>query len=212
MPHLYSTTALAWDATGGRLAVGTAAGAAALYAASLRRARYCPRASPHSYDLTWLSRSQVQIAAAAASFKISARGGHDITKVDIYRDKYVVAFTTATLLLGNLATFKLAEIDWCQSGGERFCFENDRVALVYNLGELTVVQYDRNAPLATLRSEHVSPYLVSCAVGPARGGGGGGGAGDTRGVAAVAHLVDTHTIRILDMHTKTGPQARLLHH
>jgi intraflagellar transport protein 172 len=143
----------------------------------------------------------VQIAATSASFKITARGGHDITKIDLYQDKFVVAFTTATLLLGNLLTYKLAEIDWQQSGGEKFYFENERTVMVYNLGELIVIQYDRNVPLISLRTEHVSPYLVSSAVPQYQSG------SESKKVERVAYLVDLQTVRILDMATRTGPQV-----
>jgi intraflagellar transport protein 172 len=143
----------------------------------------------------------VQIAAASASFKITARGGHDITKIDLYQDKFVVAFTTATLLLGNLLTCKLAEIDWQQSASEKFYFENERTVIVYNLGELFVIQYDRNVPLISIRTEHVSPYLVSSAVSQYQSSSG------LKNVERLAYLVDLQTVRILDMATRTGPQV-----
>ena len=202
VPNAYSTTALAWDTTGGHLAVGTLTGAVHLYKGSLRRARYCPAGSPHAYDLTWTSRSQVQITAPNASFKLSARGHHDITKVDIYRGQFVVAFTTATLLVGNLVTFKVAEIDWQQRGTEKFHFENDRVAMLYCEGELTIIEYERATPLLALRTAHVSPYLVSCVLSQTRIG------GELRDVQALAYLVDRHTVRILDIPSRSGPEAR----
>jgi intraflagellar transport protein 172 len=103
--------------------------------------------------------------------------------------------------LGNFTTFKLAEIDWVASGCECFHFESDRVAMIYNLGELTVVDYERSAPLAALRTEHMSPYLVSCVIGEHRKG------GELETVSILAYLVDMQSIRVMDMLTKTGPQA-----
>jgi intraflagellar transport protein 172 len=204
VPNIYSTTALAWDPSGGKLAVGSLTGGVSIYSTSLRRARYCPRGSSRVYDFIWMSRSQIQISAPNASFKITARGNHDITKVDVYRDQFVVAFTTATLLLGNLVTFKLAEIEWQQSGTEKFHFENDRVAMVYNEGELSVIEYERHTPLVTLRTAHISPYLVSCVVSQHRVG------NVVKNVKALAYLVDMQAIRVLDIVTKSGPQVHPL--
>ena len=199
--NAYSITALAWAPSGSHLALGTLSGSLALYAASLRRARYAAPGSSVVYDLTWLSRSQIEISAPHATFKITARSERPITKVDIYRDQFVVAFTRASLLMGNLTSFKLAEIDWAPTGSERFHFENDRVAMVVCAGEVTVIEYDQNTPLATFRSEHLSPYLTSCAVGQHRV------RGAIRDVAAIAYLIDAQTVKVLDAHTNTGPQV-----
>jgi intraflagellar transport protein 172 len=174
-----------------------------MYAASLRRARYCPSNSRNAYTFTWTSRSAVQISGATGLFKISSNHGRDITKIDIYRDQFVVAFTASSLLLGNLTTFKLAEIEWPSSGTEQFHFENDRLAMIYSLGELTVVDYERNTPLVSLRTEHMSPYLVSCVFGSRRRG------GAMHDVASLAYLVDLQTIRVIDIATKSGPQVGL---
>lgn len=44
-------------------------------------------------------------------------------------DKFLVAHTSDTILLGDLATAKLSEVPWQQSGGnEKFYFENDSVS------------------------------------------------------------------------------------
>ena len=202
VPHLTAVTALGWEPFGTKVALGTLPGGICTYATSLRRARYAPLNSRHVYDFIWTSRSAIQISGPTGTFKISSQNNRDITKVDIYRSQYVVAFTAGSLLLGNLTTFKLAEIDWVASGYERFHFESDRVAMVYNLGELTVVDYERSSPLAALRTEHMSPYLVSCVVGEHRKG------GELETVSILAYLVDMQTIRVMDMMTKTGPQER----
>lgn len=202
VPHLSAVTAIAWDPSGGRLALGTLTGGVCTYATSLRRARYCPPNSRHAYDFVWTSRSAIQISGPTGTFKISSQNSRDITKIDIYRGQFVVAFTASSLLLGNLTTFKLAEIDWAPSGSERFHFESDRVAMVYSMGELTIVDYERSTPLVALRTEHMSPYLVSCIVGEFRKD------GATRPVAKLAYLVDLQTVRVIDVSTKTGPQVR----
>lgn len=205
VPHLSVVTAIAWDPSGGRVALGTLTGGVCTYATSLRRARYCPPNSKHAYDFVWTSRSAIQISGPTGTFKISSQNSRDITKIDIYRGQFVVAFTASSLLLGNLTTFKLAEIDWTPTSNERFHFESDRVAMVYSLGELTIVDYERSTPLVALRTEHMSPYLVSCIVGEYRRD------GVARSVAKLAYLVDLQTVRVIDVATKTGPQVCLEH-
>eukprot|EP00892_Ulva_mutabilis_P000305 jgi/Ulvmu1/10275/UM060_0077.1 len=201
VPYLSVVTAIAWDPSGGRIALGTLTGGVCTYATSLRRARYCPPNSRHAYDFVWTSRSAIQISGPTGTFKISSQKSRDITKIDIYRGQFVVAFTASSLLLGNLTTFKLAEIDWAPTGGERFHFESDRAAMVYSQGELTIVDYERSTPLVALRTEHMSPYLVSCIVGDFRRD------GADRSVAKLAYLVDLQTVRVIDIATKTGPQV-----
>ena len=51
---------------------------------------------------------------------------------------------------------------WSGSGSERFIFENPAVCMVYNAGELTLVEYGRNEILGSCRTEHVSPHYISC--------------------------------------------------
>ena len=56
--------------------------------------------------------------------------GYEIDDVKILgNDRYLVGHTSDTLLLGDLATAKLSEVPWQQSGGnEKFYFENESVS------------------------------------------------------------------------------------
>lgn len=48
------------------------------------------------------------------------------------KDRYLVAHTSATLLLGDLLSCKLSEVAWQNTGGnERFYFENENVSKTY---------------------------------------------------------------------------------
>lgn len=68
--------------------------------------------------------------------------------------------------------------------------------MVYtSLGELTVVEYENNAPLITLRTEHMSPYLVSCVVNDARAT----AHASVPPSQKLAYLVDVQTVRVLDV-------------
>ena len=56
-----------------------------------------------------------------------------------------MARTAHTLLLGDLETCKLSEVEWRGDGSERFILDNEGVCIVYYSGELTVIMYGRNA-------------------------------------------------------------------
>lgn len=47
------------------------------------------------------------------------------------------------------------------SGKERFYFENPQVCMVYNAGELTLIEYGRDEVLGSCRTEHMNPHLIS---------------------------------------------------
>lgn len=84
-----------------------------------------------------------------------------VTKINIYEDRFLVAHTVETLLTGDLETCRLSEVPWNGSGNEKFFFENDKVAMVFNSGELTLIEYGRNEILGSCRTEHMSPHLIS---------------------------------------------------
>ena len=55
-------------------------------------------------------------------------------------DKYIVAYTSDTLLLGDLKSFRISEIAWSATGGnEKFVFQHNNVCMIFNAGELTLV-------------------------------------------------------------------------
>lgn len=67
-------------------------------------------------------------------------------------DRYVMARTPDTLLLGNLERNLLSEVNWPFSNhAERFYFDNQIVCLIFNAGELTLVEYGKNEILTSVR-------------------------------------------------------------
>ena len=61
-------------------------------------------------------------------------------------------------------TARLSELQWRSSGNEKFAFHNENVAMIANAGELTLVEYGESEPIETVRTEHVSPHLVSARI------------------------------------------------
>ena len=77
-------------------------------------------------------------------------------------DRYLVAHTSDTLLLGDLTTCRLSEVAWGESGGnEKFYFETESACMIFNVGELTLVEYGTNEVLGSVRTEFINPHLVS---------------------------------------------------
>lgn len=143
--------------------------------------------------------------------------GYEIEEVKIMgKDRYLVAHTSDTLLLGDLLTNKLSEVGlrpprgetgtrsqipryldsrvlpvfqvpWPGSGGnEKFFFENEnvgartnvcqvqsfprrisrlrlcllQVCMIFNAGELSLVEYSNNEILGSVRTEFMNPHLI----------------------------------------------------
>ena len=53
------------------------------------------------------------------------------------------------------------QIAWQDTGGnEKFYFENESVCMIFNAGELTLVEYGINDILGSVRTEFMNPHLI----------------------------------------------------
>lgn len=164
-----------------------------------------------------MSPSQVIVRHLVSGTRITLRSqfGHELLKLRVQQDRFLVGHTTDTLLLGDLETCKLSEVPWVRSPMEtgvgardKFVFDNERCALVYAAGELQVIEYGRNEIIGACRTEHMSPHLISVRVDerpPRRGtdieGAAFGGVGDPTPNRKIAFLLDAQTVRVLDLAT-----------
>ena len=85
----------------------------------------------------------------------------EIHKINIFSDRFVVANTHETILVGDLESGKTSEIMWRGSGNEKYDFNNPNVCMIFNAGELTLVEYGNSEPLGTCRTEHMKSNLIS---------------------------------------------------
>lgn len=207
LENMYTLGALCWRPDGSRLAVGGLCGGVELFDAATRRQVYQGR-----FEFTYVSPSQVIVKRLSNGRRIVLKShlGYEIQRINIYSDskpseegpppqrpdQYIVAQTPATMLLGDLESCKLSEIEWAVTGSERFYFDNPAVCMIYNAGELCLVEYGASDMLATCRTEHMSPFLISARISK-----GHGGAEDTR---MIAYLIDAHTIHVQDLTTGTS--------
>lgn len=73
-----------------------------------------------------------------------------------------MARTEESLILCDLTRNLTSEVLWSNSGRhEKFYFENPNVCLVFNAGELTLVEYGDNSILGSVRTEFVNPHVIS---------------------------------------------------
>ncbi|XP_062858050.1 intraflagellar transport protein 172 homolog isoform X2 [Trichomycterus rosablanca] len=189
--NIYSITALAWKKDGSQLCAGTLCGGVEVFDCCLRRSIY-----KNKFEMTYVGLSQVIVKNLSTGTRVVLKShyGYEIDEVKIMgKDRYLVAHTSNTLLLGDLGSNKLSEVVWHGSGGnEKFFFENENVCMVYNAGELTLVEYGSNNILRSVRTEFMNPHLISVRLNERR----------QRGVKdnkKLAYLIDIKTIAIVDL-------------
>ena len=187
--NFYTVTALAWKPDGSRLVAGNMCNAVELFDCCLKRSRYKGK-----FEFNYVSPSQVIVKRLSTGSRIVLKShyGYEIKKVNIFQDQFLVANTPDTLLMGDLASCKLSEIPWTGSGNEKFYFENPMACMVFNAGELSLIEYGVNEILGSCRTEHISPHLISVRLNERH---------SDEDIKRVAYLVDLQTIHILDLTT-----------
>ncbi|XP_059044752.1 intraflagellar transport protein 172 homolog isoform X5 [Mustela lutreola] len=189
--NLYTVTALAWKRDGSRLCAGTLCGGVEQFDCCLRRSVY-----KNKFELTYVGPSQVIVKNLSSGTRVVLKShyGYEVEEVKILgKERYLVAHTSDTLLLGDLNTNRLSEVAWQGSGGnEKYFFENENVCMIFNAGELTLVEYGSNDTLGSVRTEFMNPHLISVRINERR----------QRGMEdnkKLAYLVDIKTIAIVDL-------------
>lgn len=114
----------------------------------------------------YVSHSQVIVRHVESNARIVVRSqfGFEITKTNIYKNRYVVATTSNTLLLGDLETLKLSEVQWHGNGGEKFIFDNPAACIIYYAGEISLVEYGVNELLGSIRTSNINSHVLSLRV------------------------------------------------
>eukprot|EP00658_Telonema_sp_P-2_P017711 TRINITY_DN16903_c0_g1_i3.p1 TRINITY_DN16903_c0_g1~~TRINITY_DN16903_c0_g1_i3.p1 ORF type:complete len:1394 (-),score=437.87 TRINITY_DN16903_c0_g1_i3:63-4244(-) len=156
--NMYTVSSMAWKQDGSRFVLGALCGLVDMYDACIRRHRY-----KNKFEFTYVSLSQVIVKRLATGTRIVLKShfGYEILKINIFHDRFLVAHTPDTLLMGDLESCKLSEVPWNGSGNEKFHFDYPTVCMIFNAGELSFVEYGRNEILGSCRTEYVSPHLIS---------------------------------------------------
>ncbi|XP_061559670.1 LOW QUALITY PROTEIN: intraflagellar transport protein 172 homolog [Phycodurus eques] len=189
--NLYTITSLAWKRDGSRLCAGTLCGGVELFDCCLRRSIY-----KNKFEITYVGLSQVIVRNLSTSARLVLKSyyGYEIEEVKIMgKDRYLVAHTSDTLLLGDMLANKLSEVAWPGGGGnEKLFFENESVCMIFNAGELSLVEYSDNQVLCSVRTEFMNPHLISVRVNERTHKG-------VQDNKKLAYLVDLKTIAVVDL-------------
>ncbi|CAH0547356.1 unnamed protein product [Brassicogethes aeneus] len=159
--NLYTVTALAWKRDGSKVTCGGMCGAVLQFESVLKRTVWKDK-----FEITYVGPSQVLVQPLNSSERgviLRSQHGGEIEDVKIMgKDSYLVARTEETLLVADLIRNLLSEVPWNNSGRhEKFYFENSTVCLVFNAGELTLIEYGDNDILYSVRTEFANPHLIS---------------------------------------------------
>lgn len=99
----------------------------------------------------------------------------------------------------------MSELPWRGSGNEKFDFSNPNICMVFNAGELSIIEYGVNEVIGTCRTENVHPNMISARLNYSdqelRGG---------KPTKVIAYLMDVMTICINDL-SKNMIQATIPH-
>jgi len=198
--NMYSVTNMAWKSDGDKLAIGTVCGVVDTYDVCVKRAMY-----KGGFELTYVSYSQVIVRHVDTNMRIVVRSqyGLEIIKTNIYKNRYVVASTSETLLLGDMETLKMSEVQWHGNGSEKFIFDNPSAAIIYYAGEVSLVEYGVNDVLSSIRTSHTNSHVLSVRINerPARSQD-----ADLHpdGNKKVAFLLDAQTVCVKDLITQSS--------
>ena len=191
--YLYSITALDWKKDGSKVAAGSLCGGVELFESVLKRAVW-----KNKFEMTYVGPSQVLVkplAKGARGVILKSIYGYEISDVRIMGgENYLVARTPETMLLGDLQKNLLSEIQWGSSmgGNEKFYFENANVCMIFNAGELSLVEYGKNEVLGSVRTEFMNPHLISVRINERKVK----GIDETK---RLAYLLDLKTIALEDL-------------
>lgn len=192
IPHLYTITALAWKKDGARVVAGTLCGGVELFDCSLKKTII-----RNKFEVTHVGLSQAIVRNMSNNQKVVLKShyGYEIDEVRIMgKDRYLVAHTSDTLILGDLMSGKLTEVPWHGSGSEKYYFENENVCMIFNAGELCLIEYGASEVLGSVRTEFMNPHLISVRLNERK----------QRGMTdnkKMAYLIDLKTVAIIDLLT-----------
>ncbi|XP_014243162.1 intraflagellar transport protein 172 homolog [Cimex lectularius] len=191
--NLYTITALSWKRDGSRVTCGSLCGSVELFESVIKRMIW-----KNKFELTYVGASQVLVKPLDDNSRgviLRSRFGYEIDDVRILgNDRYLVARTPETLLLGDLHRNLLSEVNWTDTGSqEKFYLDNPNVCLIFNVGELTLVEYGNNKILASVRTEFMNPHLISVRLNERKH------PNSTDDNKKLAYLLDRKTICIVDL-------------
>ena len=161
--NMKSVTALAWKQDGSLVALGTLGGVVDVYNVAI----YAPMVSC-GYEITYVSHSQLLVRKeedqSHRPVVLNSRRGLDIVDITIHEDRYMTGHTDETLLISDLTSGCVSEIDWNSSGDHQevgFNFDDESAVIIHYASELFVVEYGSNDILDSIRTCKISTDVIS---------------------------------------------------
>lgn len=187
--NYYTITAGCWRPDGTKFLTGNLCGSVDVFDISIKKMKFKGK-----FELSYISPSKVKIVNLEKGLQtvITSNRELEIAKIDILKDRYIIAETSNTLILGDIINNKSSEVEWLGSGNEKFEFTDRNLCWISNAGEISVVEFGVDEILGNFRTEYVSKGLISAVMKQSRE--------NTK--KFIAYLLDLHTICILNLQTR----------
>ncbi|KAH0786748.1 selective LIM binding factor [Histomonas meleagridis] len=191
---LYSVPSLSWSPDGSKIAVASSTGSVFLLTASIGSFKY-----KDLFEVIHITGSQIKVIDLKNSKKeLFLKSDYRILSTNFYQNRYIVSRTTNSFLFGDIFSLKTSELqtslcDREQKITEKFIFIDDIAILVWNLGELTIIEFGKQNPLASITTQYANNYLLSLRFNVQ--------IGRNNNSKILAYLIDSKTIRIINIET-----------
>ncbi|KHJ47184.1 WD domain, G-beta repeat protein [Trichuris suis] len=157
--NMYTITAMSWKSDSSKIAIGGLCGAVELFDCCLKQLSI-----GRGFDVSYTGYNQILVKSRKGTERLTLRSRYadEISDVRVLgNDRFVVAKCRNSLLIGDMFSGKFSEILWQSAGNEKFYFEFENACLIFNAGELTVVEYGCNEPLISLKMNTMNPHVIS---------------------------------------------------
>ncbi|KRY41446.1 Intraflagellar transport protein -like protein [Trichinella spiralis] len=197
LTNFYTITALCWKPDGSKLVVvmlGSLTGTVGCLDCCLKRLSIGKK-----FKVSFISSNQVLVKNRANNEHILLRSKYDceITDVKVFgNDRFVVAKSNSSLLVADFFKNKYSEVRWQSAGNEKYYFEFENVCLVFNAGEVILIEYGIDSVLFSVKMTKINPCIISVRVNERKGK-------SVDNVKAIAYLLNFRNIVVVDLLTKT---------
>ncbi|KAI3378372.1 hypothetical protein SNEBB_000136 [Seison nebaliae] len=193
---LYVVSCLSWSNDCTKLCIGGLTGTVIVFECTMKKQSLRGR-----FDVTKVRSTQYNVTDRdnpSKSLTVKSKYDLDIQDLKIYgKDRYVVAYTSNTLILGDIQTKLLSEVAWESCANEKFYFDNPTLAMVFASGELSLIEYGLQEITASVRTEFKNPHLISVRFNERQ-------QEDEEENKKLAYLMDLRTICIVDIIAQTN--------
>ena len=102
---------------------------------------------------------------AGARIVLKSRFEHEVDRINVYQDRFLVANTAHTLMLGDMETCCLSEVSWETTGTEKYHFDNpqvchDAVMYLFSCEDMRFSKSGRRQNFVNLRMQHASKHCL----------------------------------------------------